>query len=140
MIRTDVLTDRKNKKVEELIMKISQKSAKKWVSLMMPDERKLTNTTFINEAEKPLINQEQLQEFDRKLKKALMNRSDVEITYYVDESFQTIQSQVRSIDTVNGDIFLVHGDQTKMPITRIISIELKPNMTKETTTIYRGAM
>lgn len=121
-------------------MKISQKSAKKWVSLMMPDERKLTNTTFINEAEKPLINQEQLQEFDRKLKKALMNRSDVEITYYVDESFQTIQSQVRSIDTVNGDIFLVHGDQTKMPITHIISIELKPNMTKETTTIYRGAM
>src|SRR5690625_5795079 len=78
------------------MMKISQKNATKWVSLMESTERKLTKTTFINEAEKPVINQEQLQEFDRKLKKAVMNNLDVEITYYVDNSFQTILSQVKS--------------------------------------------
>lgn len=121
-------------------MKISQKYAQKWVSLMLPEEGKLTNTTFINEAEKPLIDHIQLQEFDRKLKKALMNGLDVAITYYVDESFQTIESQVKRIDTEQGNIFLVHGEKKKMPITHIISIELKRKSVKETTTIYRGAM
>lgn len=116
-------------------MKISQKSAKKWVSLMLPEERKLTNTTFINEAEKPLINQSQLKEFDRKLKKALMNGLDVKVTYYVDESFQTIQSQVKRIDTKHGNLILVHDEKTKMPITHIISIELMKKHVKETTTI-----
>ena len=121
-------------------MKIGQKNATKWVSLMLPNERKLTNTTFINEAEKPLISLDQLKEFDRKLKKALMNGLDVNITYYVDDSFQTIQSQVKRIDTEQGNLILVHDEQTKMPITHIISIDLMKKCVKETTTIYRGAM
>src|SRR5699024_9903090 len=128
MIRTDVLKERKIFTLEELMMKISQKTATKWVSLMEPTERKLTNTTFINEAEKPVINQEQLQEFDRKLKKA------------VDNSFQTILSKVKSIDNEKGFIYIVHGEQTKMPLTNIISIDLKLKREKETTIIYRGAM
>lgn len=121
-------------------MKISQTNTMKWVSLMLPEERKLTNTTFINEAEKPVIDEVQLKEFDRKLKRAVMNGLDIEITYYVDKSFQTVQTQVKSIDTEKGFIYIVHGDQTKMPITNIISIELKSKIDKETTTIYRGAM
>src|SRR5690625_1298248 len=107
------------------MMKISQKNATKWVSLMESTERKLTKTTFINEAEKPVINQEQLQEFDRKLKKAVMNNLDVEITYYVDNSFQTILSQVKSIDTEKRFILILYGEQTKMSLTKIISIDLK---------------
>src|SRR5690625_3899614 len=105
------------------MMKISQKNATKWVSLMESTERKLTKTTFINEAEKPVINQEQLQEFDRKLKIAVMNNLDVEITYYVDNSFQSILSQVISIDTEKGFIYIVHCEQTKMPLTNIIRSE-----------------
>src|SRR5699024_6144043 len=140
MIRTDVLKERKIITMEELMMKISQKNATKWVSLMESTERKLTKTTFINEAEKHVINQEQLQEFDRKLKKADMNNLDVEITYYVDNSFQTILSKVKSIDTEKGFIYIVHGEQTKKPLTNIISIDLKLKREKETTIIYRGAM
>lgn len=123
-------------------MKTSQKNTMKWVSLMLPEERKLTNTTFINEAEKPVIDEIQLKEFDRKLKKAVMNGLDVEITYYVDQSFQTVQTLVKSINTEKGFIYIIHGDQTKMPITNIISIELKRKTakSKDTTTIYRGAM
>src|SRR5690625_469677 len=118
------------------MMKISQKNATKWVSLMESTERKLTKTTFINEAEKPVINQEQLQEFDRKLKKAVMNNLDVEITYYVDNSFQTILSQVKSIDTEKGFIYIDNGEQREMLITNIISIELNLKREKETTIIY----
>ncbi len=121
-------------------MKTSQKNAMKWVSLMLPEERKLANTTFINEAEKPVIDEVQLKEFDRKLKKAVMKGLDVEITYYVDQSFQTVQTQVKSINTEKGFIYIIHGDQTKMPITNIISIELQRKLAKDSTTIYRGAM
>ena len=140
MIGTDVLRGSEKLNLEELIMKISQKNAKKWVSLMLPESGELTNTTFINEAEKPVIDEIQLKEFDRKLKRAIMKGLDVEITYYVDQSFKTVQTQVKSINTEKGFIYIVHGDQTKMPITNIISIELKNKLIKETTTVYRGAM
>ncbi|HLR60319.1 MAG TPA: YolD-like family protein [Pseudogracilibacillus sp.] len=121
-------------------MKISQKNTMKWVSLMLPESGELTNTTFINEAEKPVIDDRQLKEFDRKLKRAIMKGLDIEITYYIDQSFKTVQTQVKSINTEKGFIYIVHGDQTKMPITNIISIELKNKSVKDTTTIYRGAM
>src|SRR5690625_2834236 len=95
------------------MMKISQKNATKWVSLMESTERKLTKTTFISEAEKPVIHQERLQQFDRKVKKAVRNNRDVEITYYVDNSYQTILSQVKSMATEKGFIYIFHGEQKK---------------------------
>ena len=121
-------------------MKVREHNARKWVSLMLPEERTLSNTTYITEEERPVIEDDKLIEFDRKLKRAIMGGLDVEITYYVDQSFQTIQSQIKRIDTNQGCLYLVHGNQSKMPLTHIISVELKGKNKKEMTTVYRGIM
>src|SRR5690625_7916626 len=121
-------------------MKNSKKNATKCVSLIESTERKLTKTTFINEAEKPVINQEQLQEFDRKLKKAVMNNLDVEITYYVDNSFQTILSQVKSRDTETGFIYVVIVEETVMPLTHFMAVILNVCRTNDDTINNRVVM
>lgn len=121
-------------------MRVREREAKKWVSIMLPEERELSKTTFISDEERPVLSREQLKDFDKKLKRALLGGYEVEITYYIDHSFQTVQSEVRRLDTKQGDLYLVHGNQRKMPLSQIIAIDLKRDKTANSVITYRGAM
>ncbi len=107
---------------------------------MLPEQRKLSKTTFVSEKEEPVLSKSQLADFDRKLKRALLGGYEVEITYYIDQSFQTVQSEVRRLDTKKGNLYLVHGNQKKMPLSHVIAIDVKTNKKADSVITYRGVM
>lgn len=107
---------------------------------MLPEKRELSKTTFISGEEQPVLSKSQLEDFDKKLKRALLGGYEVEITYYIDQSFQTVQSEVRRLDTKQGNLYLVHGNQKKMPLSHVVAIDVKTNQEADSVITYRGAM
>lgn len=103
-------------------MTVYDRGTKKWVSLILPEHVEQLKEAFIEYKEKPRLDEQRMMEIDLKLKEALKNHGEIEITYYQDRDFKTRQGKLIRIDALRGCVYLIHGNRWKIPLRDIIDV------------------
>ncbi len=78
---------------------INERGTKKWTSLMLPEQVQMLEEMYeeMDQKEKPILDDQQIEENSFKLRGALEHKLDVKITYFVDHDFKDIEGSVKNI-------------------------------------------
>lgn len=104
------------------MMKVQDRGTMKWVSLMLPEHVELLKEVFTEQKEKPILDEQKMDEIDRTLKYALKNRVNIEMTYYNDGDYLTLNGRLAEIDQWRGYIVLRNEDGFNISLTNIIDV------------------
>src|SRR5690625_58116 len=105
---------------------INERGTKKWTSIMLPEQIEMLEQLDREQdrKEKPILDEQQIDENSFKLKGALEYKLEVKITYFVDHEFKSTEGSVKNIS--NNMIYI---EVTVINIDDIIGVEfLNPLM------------
>jgi len=105
-------------------MKVQDRGTMKWVSLMLPEHVELLNEVFVEYKEKPLLDEQKMNEIDQTLKYAVKHRALLEMTYFYSGEYRKITSRLEKIDQWRGFILLKNEDGRRISLTDIIDAQL----------------
>ncbi|MBM7598454.1 hypothetical protein JOC34_000811 [Virgibacillus halotolerans] len=104
-------------------MDVNDRGTKKWTSLMMPEHIQMLDELWKEDDKKtkPIIDEQQREEFDIKLQIALKDHLTVEVVYFVDYDFHTVKGKLDKIDVLNGRL---HIDNMRIDINDVIEVTI----------------
>src|SRR5690625_132549 len=105
-------------------MKVHDRGTKKWVSLMLPEHVEMLKEVFVEYKEKPILDEQQMIEIDQKLKYALKEKVEIEMTYYKRGTFKKVNGRLQSIDQWCGYIVLLNECGHRISLGDIVQVEL----------------
>jgi len=105
-------------------MKVHDRGTKKWVSLMLPEHVEMLKEVFVEYKEKPILDEQQMIEIDQKLKYALKEKVEIEMTYYKRGTFKKVNGRLQSIDQWCGYIVLFNECGHRISLGDIVQVEL----------------
>lgn len=103
-------------------MKVCDRGTKKWVSLMLPEHVEMLEHVFIEYKNKPVLDEQQMEEIDQTLKYALKTNVNIEMTYYNDGDYMTVRGKLAQIDQWRGYIVLLNEDGFTVSLSNIINV------------------
>lgn len=106
------------------MIKVQDRGTMKWVSLMLPEHVKKLNEVFVENKEKPVLDEQKMTEIDQTLKYALKYHTLLEMTYFYSGEYRTVISRLEKIDQWRGFILLKNEDGRKISLTNLIDAQL----------------
>lgn len=106
------------------MMKVHDRGTMKWVSLMLPEHVELLKEVFVEQKEKPILDEQKMSEIDKTLKYALKNRINIKMTYFNDGDYSTLSGKLAEIDQWRGYIVLRNEDGFNISLTDIIDVAI----------------
>lgn len=99
---------------------VNERGTKKWTSLMLPEHVKMLGDMYkeMDRKEKPIVDEQQIEENSLTLQGALKYKLEVKITYFVDHDFNNIEGRVKSIR--NNTIYI---EETKIHFADVIDVD-----------------
>lgn len=100
----------------------------KWTAMMLPEHvamlRKLKESQ--NYRTKPVIDEQQLEQFNYLIENSIKTKEPIKITYFKDESFKTIVATIRNMDTILKKIRVMNevGEIVQICLENIIEIKI----------------
>lgn len=81
-------------------MSVNDRGTKKWVSLMLPEHVEALKQAFaeMDYKKKPILDEQQLEENDAKLRQAFQNGLTVGVEYYRNHDLHLIKGKISFID------------------------------------------
>lgn len=110
--------------MEEIRMNVHDRGTMKWVSLMLPEHVELLKDVFVERPQKPVLDDQKMQEIDQKLKYGLQHQVHLSITYYREGYYFTLNGKIDRIDQYNGYIVLENQEGILLPLTEIMDVEI----------------
>lgn len=103
---------------------LNDRGTKKWVSIMMPEQIDLLNKMWEeeNRKEKPILDEQQLEEINLKIHRALHEGISAFITYYHNYDYHKIEGSIIKIDSINKKVRLGSEEQQEIAIDNILDI------------------
>lgn len=105
-------------------MKVHDRGTIKWVSLMLPEHVELLKEAFVEYKEKPLLDEQKMNDIDQTLKYALQHRVPIEMTYFERGDYLNVRGILKKIDQWRGFILLLHEDGQRISLSDIIDVQL----------------
>ncbi len=105
-------------------MNVHDRGTMKWVSLMLPEHVELLKDVFVSRPEKPVLDDQKMQEMDQKLKYGLRHQVCLSITYYREGYYCTLNGKIDRIDQLNGYIVLANQEGIILPLTELTDVEI----------------
>ncbi|MFD2133999.1 YolD-like family protein [Pseudogracilibacillus auburnensis] len=105
-------------------MEVQERGTMRWVSPMLPEHVELLKEVFVEYKEKPILNEQKMNEIDQTLKYALKHQVNIEMTYYKEGEFLTLSGKLVRIDQRKGYIVLWNEDGFNISLTSIIDVEI----------------
>lgn len=105
-------------------MKVQDRGTMKWVSLMLPEHVALLKDALIEYKDKPILDEQKMVEIDSKLKFALEEQVELEMTYYQAGDILTLSGRLMKIDQLCGYIVLRNEDGATISLQDIIDVEI----------------
>ncbi|MFC2948128.1 YolD-like family protein [Virgibacillus sediminis] len=104
--------------------KVNDRGTKKWTSLMMPEHIQLLNQMWEEKEykEKPILDEQKMQDINAQLQLAIHNNLTVNIKYYARHDYETVQGKLLKIDLLNKQIQLNDEDGTVIPLDCVLDI------------------
>lgn len=102
-------------------MTINDRGTIKWTSIMLPEHVKMLDKIFNEPEKKPVLDEQEIQEINMKLYQAIHHDLPVEIQYYADYDYKTVQGRLKKIDTEH----LYLNDFTKIPLRDVIGVSVE---------------
>ena len=92
---------------------------------MMPEHIKMIENLWREDKKKtkPIIDEQQKEEFDMMLQLALKDYLTVEVTYYADHDFHTVKDKLLKIDSLNRSLRFDH-EETNIYLDDIIEVTI----------------
>lgn len=106
------------------MMRVCDRGTKKWVSLMLPEHVEMLDEVFVERKEKPKLDEQQMIEIDQKLKYALNEDVNLEMTYYDNGNYETVRGKLNQINQWQGYIVLLNEDGVTISLSNIIDVEV----------------
>ncbi len=80
-------------------MNINDRGTMKWTSLMLPEQVQMLKDLDeeMDRKEKPILDEQQIEDNEFKLRGALDKKLSVKVTYFADHDFQEVKGLVNSI-------------------------------------------
>lgn len=93
----------------------------KWTSLMLPEHVQMIKEMWAEDdkKEKPILDEQQIEENAMKLQLAIHNDLSIEIKYFKDHDFHTVEGKLKSI--VAGDC-IIFSDGTRIKLNNVIDV------------------
>ncbi len=94
-------------------MNVNDRGTKKWTAMMMPEHIKMIENLWKEDERKtkPIIDEQQKEEFDLMLHLALKDFLTVEVIYYADHDFHTVKDKLLKIDSLKKTIKFDHDGE-----------------------------
>ncbi|UJL47072.1 YolD-like family protein [Virgibacillus sp. NKC19-16] len=94
---------------------VNDRGTKKWTALMMPEQIQMLNKYWEQEErkEKPVLDEQQIEEIEMKLQMAIHNDLTVKVKYFANHHFYYVKDKISSINTQKGYIFLKNNENAK---------------------------
>ncbi|MGJ9458698.1 YolD-like family protein [Oceanobacillus sp. CF4.6] len=98
----------------------------KWTAMMLPEHIQLLKDMWEQKEykEKPILDEQQLEEINMKLHLAIHNNLTAEITYYAEHDFKIRNGKLFKIDTRQGFIKIDNDERTKINLHDILDIKI----------------
>lgn len=103
---------------------INDRGTKKWTSIMMPEHIRMLQEFFNEEekVEKPILDEQELEEINFTLNEAIENNLTVQISYYIDGGFKDVVGKINNINAHNRHLWI---DDNKVKLDDIVSASIK---------------
>lgn len=105
-------------------MKVCDRGTKKWVSMMLPEHVELLNEVFVDDKDRPILDEQQMNDIDRKLKYGLAKDVELKMTYYNDGQYETVNGKLAQIDQWRGYIVLLSEDGLTISLSNIVDVDV----------------
>ncbi len=105
-------------------MKIQDRATMKWVSPMLSGHVGLLQDAWTEYKQRPILNEQKMVEIDSKLKFALEEQVELEMTYYQAGNTFTSSGKLIKIDQWQGFIVLLSEGGGKISLHDIIDVAL----------------
>nr|WP_306798604.1 YolD-like family protein [Oceanobacillus saliphilus] len=94
--------------------------------MMLPEHIQLLNDMWKQKEykEKPVLDEQQLEDINRKLHLAIHKNVTVEITYYAGHDFKKITGKLFNIESREGFLKIDNEDRTKIYLNDILDIKM----------------
>lgn len=104
-------------------MKLHDRGAKKWTSLMLPEHVEMLQDWFnsLDDKEMPEIDEQQIMENNMLLQDALENDLEIQIKYHANNDHKEIKGSLLYIDGTNKVIYL---EDTQIEMQYIIEVSI----------------
>jgi hypothetical protein len=85
---------------------IHDRGAKKWTAMMLPEHKKMLSRLYeeLNFKEKPIIDEQQYEQFNQMMQQAMAKTQMMDITYYVNGDFKHIRGMIRDVNVYKGEL------------------------------------
>lgn len=108
---------------------INDRGHKKWVSLMLPEHKKLLGEFYHsqNDVIMPELDEQRLEEINATLSAAIHANKRISITYFKANRFHEAAGTIKSFNTLAGTIVLDTGNSTNallIPFRSIIQVQM----------------
>lgn len=99
----------------------------KWTAMMLPEHIQLLNDMWEQKEykERPILDEQQLEEINMKLHLAIHNNLTIEITYYAEHDYRQLVGKLFKIDTREGFIKVDNDERTKIYLNDILDIKVE---------------
>lgn len=105
-------------------MEVHDRGTMKWVSLMLPEHVEELRKVFSVKKEKPILDEQQMDEIDHTLKQSIQQQKMLQLTYYDAGHFRTVRGTLAKIDQRHGYIILCDGVGKSIPLRDVIDAEI----------------
>jgi len=96
----------------------------KWTSLMLPEHNQILEELW-NEnekKEKPIVDEQELEEMNMKIQLAIHQDLPVKITYFSEHEYKVIEGKLKQINTMEN--YLQLSDFTKIKLEDVLDVEV----------------
>ncbi|WP_068672264.1 YolD-like family protein [Oceanobacillus sp. Castelsardo] len=104
---------------------INDRGTIKWTSIMMPEQIKMLNDYWktTEYKQKPVLDEQELEEIGMKLQMAIHNDLTVEVKYFSDHDYKLIKGKLKKIDAVGN--FLQFDDYAKIKLMNVLDVNIE---------------
>ena len=110
-------------------MNLKDRGNKKWTAMMLIEHRKRLKELKEREKdrEKPILDDQEKEEINYKLQKAVQNNLPVEIKYYDDKRFKTASGVIKKVNSNQKEVIISEevGEQQKISLNNLLDLRLK---------------
>ncbi|MFB4472130.1 YolD-like family protein [Oceanobacillus caeni] len=107
-------------------MKVNDRGSIKWTSIMMPEQIQLLNEYWktTEYKQRPILDEQELEELGIKLQMAIHNNLTVEVKYYMDHDYKTVKGKLSKVDNFNKTLIFQNYDRTRINFVDIIEVTI----------------
>ncbi|WP_337020010.1 YolD-like family protein [Oceanobacillus massiliensis] len=106
--------------------KVNDRGTIKWTAMMMPEHIQMLNEYWetVEYKDKPLLDEQELNEINSKLQMAIQDDLSIEVKYYKDFDFQMVKGKLFKLDSINNVLIFQNTDRNKVKFSDIIDVTL----------------